>query len=262
MKAVLDQFFQEKHADDVPFDLPKVLIDQSQGTMFNIVFQLKPEVGGMVSGVVEAVVRHVDIRLNFDRPNYSGHVLIDLRGSRNMLELATEMADFPAPLAQLAQLYDSLETTLRFKSILHLASSDFIKQNLPATVQEEFQGIAKGDGLDPLLALFFTALFQEVSHSNADSVRDLNNYMNIAFRNFKAIHGVKVVFGNAVFSLDINLPGSSPLVQPNLLKPTANKPRITPSRLEQNTKFNQNMILSWTILDSILQTGLVQLVHS
>jgi len=206
-----------------------VVIGDSFPKTFHIFATIKPEFGGMGAGLIEAVVRHVDVQFNLDRNNYAAQFFCNLQGSRNMLELAQEMAGLPPAMAQVAQLYDSCDTTLRFKSILHLAETDMVKQTLPPPVQEEMQSVLKGDGLDPLLGIFFTAFLRELNYKEPETVEIVKQYFMTAFHNFKVVSGVEVVFGYSVFTLSVDLPGLFHACSTQLDKASKDQPAAAPA---------------------------------
>jgi len=146
--------------------------------------------------------------------NYAGHFFCNLQGSRNMLELAQEMAGFPPELAQLAQMYDSSETTLRFKTVTHLTDHEFLKE-VPAEAQTYIKSVLKGDGLTPLLGLLMTALFKAMEESSID-IDLVKSFLDAAFHNLGFLKGVQAVFGYACFDLDVNLPDFIPACRTQL----------------------------------------------
>jgi hypothetical protein len=234
LQDFLDQIFEGNR--NIPLVSPKVNLHiKDSQRVFYISAQFPPDVSAMSTGLIDAVLRIVDVQINLDRNNYAGHFFCNLQGSRNMLELAQEMAGFPPELAQLAQMYDSSETTLRFKTVTQLKDHDFLK-DVPPEAQTYIKAVLKGEGLTPLLGLLMTALLKAMEEGSLD-VDLVKSFLDTAFQNLGTLQGVQAVFGYACFDLNVNLPDFIPACQTQLqnLQPvpkpvvSRNNPPVVPA---------------------------------
>jgi hypothetical protein len=217
LEAMTKQALQEM--PEMPFTQPKVEISVQEGkTHFVVVLEISPDISAIAGGVIESVARKLKAEINFDKDAYAIHLLVDVQASRNILELAQEMAGLPASLAQLAQLFDASESTFRFKSIKHLAENQFIQTELPSPFRETVQSLIAGSGFDAMIGFFMESLFREIDVSEPGTSEQIKPYLALGFNNIASIKSVSAVFGNtSLFTLDVNAPGFLEMCQQHFI---------------------------------------------
>jgi len=207
LEALLKQAVAE--APELPLAEAQVKLSSHDGVQHMIIVaSLSPDVSAIASSLIEAVARKVEFQVNFDSAAYAIHLRADLEASRNALELAQEMAGLPPAIAQLAQLYDCSESTLRFKSIRHLAGNQLIQEELPSAIQDAAGKLVAGEGFDAIIKFFLVTVLRELDMDDPGLTDQVKPYLGLGFSNIASIKCVQAVFGNtSLLTLDFNAPG-------------------------------------------------------
>jgi len=174
---------------------------------FRVTCPLKSELSGMGAGVIQAAgVNHVEVEFKVDETNRAAFFSVDLNVSRNAIELAQEMAGFPAELADFAKMYNESEMSFKFKSWDHLVGNAIIGELIPDPLKDECEAILSGSsGFDPLASKMATILLQELVIN--DNNGTFGPFFAKAMACFLEVIDVQFVVGNTLFKCDVSAPG-------------------------------------------------------
>jgi len=141
------------------------------------------------------------------KKNQSACFSIDIDISRNVIELAQEMAGLHADIASFAQMYNEADLKFKFKSWENLVGNSLIKEFIPNQIADECEQALSGAGLEVLINKISATILDKVSSGNPDGQQSiLSSAYSKAVLCLQEVTNVSFVVNNCVFTCDVGIP--------------------------------------------------------
>jgi hypothetical protein len=204
--AILTSQILKKNTD-MPIESVTISIqEESYGEKyFYVTCPLKSEISGMVSGVIQASgINHVDVELKVDEKNQSACFALDVDLSRNVIELAQEMADLPQELASFAQMYNEADLVFKFKTWENLVGNELLTKLIPNRIATECEQVMSGAVLEILLKKVTEIFLSKVMDEKEKFI--IASMYTKAMTCLQELRNISFVVNNSVFKCDVVVP--------------------------------------------------------
>jgi len=184
---------------------PKVSIGYSNGVkMLTLSLLLVDHYAATASGIFESLLRTSSMELNFDSHSNGVHFLYRSEGSKNFIDLCAEVGFFENDFATMSRLYESCESTFRFKSMDHLASVPVLKKACPEGSLELLQALFRGE--NSLASFIEICIVAVLKDKGATNFPDVWSTFKAGIANFKSIKGFQICFNHLSYDFHVNFP--------------------------------------------------------